>query len=54
MGVTAAGTGGSTSSAAAAATPVNLTININGKQVATVNTEDYLNKVKNEGGVIDV
>lgn len=54
MGVTAAGTGGSTSSAAAAATPVNLTINVNGKQVATVNTEDYLNKMKNEGGVIDV
>lgn len=54
MGVTAAGTGGSTSSAAAAAAPINLTINVNGKQVATVNTEDYLNKVKNEGGVIDV
>lgn len=54
MGVTAAGTGGSTSSAAAAAAPVNLTINVNGKQVATVNTEDYLNKMKNEGGVIDV
>lgn len=54
MGVTAAGTGGSTSSAAAAAAPINLTINVNGKQVATVNTEDYLNKMKNEGGVIDV
>ena len=53
MGVTSAGSGGSTSSAAAV-TPVNLTINVNGKQVATVNTEDYLNKMKNEGGVIDV
>lgn len=54
MGVTSAGSGGTSSSAAAAATPVNLTINVNGKQVATVNTEDYLNKMKNEGGVIDV
>lgn len=53
MGVTSAGSGG-TSSSAAAVTPVNLTINVNGKQVATVNTEDYLNKMKNEGGVIDV
>lgn len=53
MGVASAGSGGSTSSAAAV-TPVNLTINVNGKQVATVNTEDYLNKMKNEGGVIDV
>ena len=53
MGVTSAGSGGSSSSAAAV-TPVNLTINVNGKQVATVNTEDYLNKMKNEGGVIDV
>ncbi len=53
MGVTSAGAGGSLSSAAAV-TPVNLTINVNGKQVATVNTEDYLNKMKNEGGVIDV
>ena len=53
MGVTSAGSGGSTSSAAAV-TPVNLTINVNGKQVATVNTEDYLNRMKNEGGVIDV
>ncbi len=53
MGVTSAGTG-SSSSSAAAVTPVNLTINVNGKQVATVNTEDYLNKMKNEGGVIDV
>lgn len=53
MGVTSAGAGGSSSSAAAV-TPVNLTINVNGKQVATVNTEDYLNKMKNEGGVIDV
>lgn len=54
MGVTAAGSGGTSSSAAAAAAPVNLTVNVNGKQVATVNTEDYLNKMKNEGGVIDV
>lgn len=53
MGVTSAGSGG-TSSSATAVTPVNLTINVNGKQVATVNTEDYLNKMKNEGGVIDV
>lgn len=53
MGVTSAGSGG-TSSSAAAVTPVNLTINVNGRQVATVNTEDYLNKMKNEGGVIDV
>lgn len=53
MGVTSAGAGGSSSSATAV-TPVNLTINVNGKQVATVNTEDYLNKMKNEGGVIDV
>lgn len=53
MGVTSAGSGG-TPSSAAAVTPVNLTINVNGKQVATVNTEDYLNKMKNEGGVIDV
>lgn len=53
MGVTSAGSGG-TSSSAAAVTPVNLTINVNGKQVATVNTEDYLNRMKNEGGVIDV
>lgn len=53
MGVASAGSGG-TSSSAAAVTPVNLTINVNGKQVATVNTEDYLNKMKNEGGVIDV
>lgn len=44
MGVTAAGI----------TTPVNLTINVNGKQAATISTEEYLNQVKNQGGTLDV
>lgn len=52
MGVTAAGTGSSKS--AGITTPVNLTINVNGKQAATISTEEYLNQVKNQGGTLDV
>lgn len=50
MGVTAAGN----SKSAGITTPVNLTINVNGKQAATISTEEYLNQVKNQGGTLDV
>lgn len=52
MGVTSAGAGNSKS--AGITTPVNLTINVNGKQAATISTEEYLNQVKNQGGTLDV
>ena len=50
MGVTAAGN----SKSAGITTPVNLTINVNGKQAATISMEEYLNQVKNQGGTLDV
>ena len=50
MGVTAAGN----SKSAGITTPVSLTINVNGKQAATISTEEYLNQVKNQGGTLDV
>ena len=50
MGVTAAGN----SKSAGITTPVSLIINVNGKQAATISTEEYLNQVKNQGGTLDV